>query len=120
VRAAEIVVHELNVYGVGVILDFWEKAFVSLVNLWFPIRMVRFVRSTYEVEMSSGSGLPMMELFSGSDAHRPTVEATITQGTSINLDQHHIIHVAPEGPIYGVQIGHVSSYALRRQPPLLR
>ena len=37
---------------------FFENAFVSLVKRRIPIRMLRFCRSAYDVEMCSGSGSP--------------------------------------------------------------
>ena len=39
---------------------FFEKAFVRRVKRRFCMRIVRFARSTYEVEMCVASGSPMM------------------------------------------------------------
>jgi hypothetical protein len=42
---------------------FFEKAFVSRVNRRMLIRMVKFCRSTNEVETYLGSGWPSMRVF---------------------------------------------------------
>lgn len=42
------------------LMNFLLKAFVNRVNLRMCIRIVRFWRSTYDVEMCAGSGSPVM------------------------------------------------------------
>ena len=40
------VVHEVEAYGMGMVLHLFEKPFVSLVNRRIAFRMVRLCRST--------------------------------------------------------------------------
>jgi hypothetical protein len=54
--SAEIIVNVVKRDGRDVIIELLEKAFVSRVNLPIFIRIVRFCRSTWLVEMCVGSG----------------------------------------------------------------
>jgi Asp-tRNA(Asn)/Glu-tRNA(Gln) amidotransferase A subunit family amidase len=58
--AAEVVPHEVERDGRLMVLAFLYKTLVSRVNRRMGIRMVRFWRSTCDVEMWPGSGLPMI------------------------------------------------------------
>ena len=51
VNPNEVVIHEVQRNSVGVVSTFFEKAFVRRVNRRMCIRMVRFCRSTCEVEI---------------------------------------------------------------------
>jgi hypothetical protein len=50
--------------------SFFEKAFVSRVKRRIPIRIERFWRSTYEVEICAGSGFPLI-LWRSAPRHTP-------------------------------------------------
>jgi len=52
----EVVIHKVECHGCGVVLGFFEKAFVRRVNRRIDIRIVRFWRSRYDVEMCFVSG----------------------------------------------------------------
>lgn len=58
VLAAEIVVHEVDASARCRFSAFLLKPFVSRVNRRIDIRIVRLLRSTYAVEIWSGSGTP--------------------------------------------------------------
>ena len=55
----EIVVHEVEGQRRLVVVDFLEKALVSRVKRRMLMRIVRLERSTWLVEMKSGSGWPV-------------------------------------------------------------
>ncbi len=61
--AAEIVIHEVEADRVGVIFCLFEKAFVRRVKRRIPILIVRFARSTGDVDTLSMSGSPMRQDF---------------------------------------------------------
>lgn len=59
-HAAKIVIDEIEGHHRGVVLQFFEIAFVRRVNRRIDIRIVRFCRSTYDVLTCFGSGVPLM------------------------------------------------------------
>jgi hypothetical protein len=62
VDADEIVIGEVQSHGVDVVLDLFEKPLVSRVKRRMCIRIVRFWRSTYDVETWRGSGRPAIRV----------------------------------------------------------
>ncbi len=66
VRAGEVVVHVVQRHGVGQVLDLLGEGVGQAGELArrIPIRIVRFCRSTYEVETRAGSGSPVILRFS--------------------------------------------------------
>ena len=62
--APEIVIHEIKRKDVLVIVELLAKAIGQPVKRRMLIRMVRFCRSTYDVEMWSGSGRPRITVLS--------------------------------------------------------
>jgi hypothetical protein len=56
----EVVPEGIQRNHIFVILQLLEEAFVNRVNRCMLIRIVRFARSVYLVEMCRGSGLPVI------------------------------------------------------------
>lgn len=56
--ADEIVIHRMKRNRGSMVLDFFEDAFVNRMNRRMCIRIVRLLRSTYDVLMCFGSGAP--------------------------------------------------------------
>jgi len=61
--ADEIVVHRMKRNCGGVVLNLFENAFVNRVKRRMRIRMVRLLRSTYDVLICLGPGLPSIGCF---------------------------------------------------------
>ena len=60
VDASEVVPGVPKDHCCPVVSHFFEKPFVSLVNLRSPMRRLRLLRSTMDVQIRSGSGCPMI------------------------------------------------------------
>ena len=67
---AEIVKHEVKREACAWFSTFFEKPFVSRVKRRMCIRIVRLARSTNEVEMSFGLGLPFIPSFVAAETFR--------------------------------------------------
>jgi hypothetical protein len=76
---------------------FVEKAFVNLVKWRIDMRVVRLLRSTYDVEICAGSGFPLDWRFHDPGAFGRAVATLRTVGRrAIDFDQLRIVNVRAE------------------------
>ena len=85
---------------------FFENPLVRRVKRRMDIRMVRFWRSTYEVETCARSGGCPRDRFllrSGADS-RAVADFAALVAFAVLLDQHGVVDVIAEGVLNGLQI----------------
>ena len=88
--------------------SFFENAFVNLVKRLMPILMLRFWRSTYDVLMCSGSGLPTNDFAICTEADGRAVSLLCFRRDPVMFDQHRVIDVTVKGRVYCAQVSFVT------------
>ena len=83
--------------------SFLEKALVSRVRHRFLIHIIKFCRSTKDVE-SSGPGRPE-SCASRSRRIRPAMSGPHRRRRPVNLVQDRVVHLPAERGINGIQVG---------------
>jgi hypothetical protein len=87
---------------------FLENPLVRRVNRRMPIRMVRFWRSTMDVEINAGSGLALDNAHFLRQHYWRTKAPARVRVVPIELDQHRVVHVLAERLLDGLNVGRMT------------